>query len=664
MKIDTLKNTALHIAVESRRGDIVGKLVEQITKSTKKNPVDVLSIKNESGNDPLHLAASLGNIGMCECITGEYKQLLGKRNKKSETPLFLAVRHGKKDVFLWLYKEFENDTAAHECCGIESGGTVLHCAIEGGYFDLAFQIIQMDENPNLKGKHLMDYLDNGKSPLHLLAEKPTAFRSWIHLGLFKKIIYNCIFVEELIPETSHESPQHPKNHQTCINFFQKPWQMIKLPDQQSPSNFCSWLRSIKLIISKALLVIRLRIPGSSEIRKLKEKKEMHIRSCQIMERLLERAQSYQKPPEKSNIQVSQYIVHKATSKGCHSEHEYFRRGQGRSTPILIAASNGIVEMVEKTLQDIPVTIYDKDSTGKNIVLLAVENRQSHLYDFLLKSSHLRDNFGKDLALHAMDEHGNSALHLAAELKNYESWLIPSSSLLMHWEVKWYEYVKKSLRPNVPASPNESQKTPDQIFTEKHKKLLEKSKEWLNSTCNSCSFIAALIATVAFASSATVPGGVDQDTGKPIFQHHLAFRFFAISALVALCSSFISLLVFFDLLTSKCQYKDFSKNVPRNLFFGFTSLFISMAAMLICFISGHLLMLDNQLKYYAAVPVYAVTFLVITFISLQKFPSFLALVRAKFHNVPERIYKEDPLYGFHFSLCLSAKRTLCHGDGQT
>ena len=58
--------------------------------------------------------------------------------------------------------------------------------------DLAFQIIQMDENPELKGKHLMDYLDNEKSlPLHLLAEKPTAFRSGIHLGLFKKIIYNC-----------------------------------------------------------------------------------------------------------------------------------------------------------------------------------------------------------------------------------------------------------------------------------------------------------------------------------------------------------------------------------------------------------------------------------------------------------------------------------------
>ena len=132
MKIGKLKNTTLHIAVESRLEETVNQLV-QITKSTWEKPEDVLSIENERGNTPLHLAASLGNIEMCKCITGKYKQLLGKRNNESETPVFLAVRHGKKDAFLWLYKEFEDDTEAHECCGIETKGTVLHCAIEGGY---------------------------------------------------------------------------------------------------------------------------------------------------------------------------------------------------------------------------------------------------------------------------------------------------------------------------------------------------------------------------------------------------------------------------------------------------------------------------------------------------------------------------------------------------
>ena len=48
-------------------------------------------------------------------------------------------------------------------------------------------------------------------------------------------------------------------------------------------------------------------------------------------------------------------------------------------PMLAAARNGIVEMVEKTLQVFPMTILDRDQEDKNIVLLAVENRQSNMY---------------------------------------------------------------------------------------------------------------------------------------------------------------------------------------------------------------------------------------------------------------------------------------------
>lgn len=48
-------------------------------------------------------------------------------------------------------------------------------------------------------------------------------------------------------------------------------------------------------------------------------------------------------------------------------------------PMLVAARNGIVEMVEKILQVFPMTILDRDQEDKNIVLLAVENRQSNIY---------------------------------------------------------------------------------------------------------------------------------------------------------------------------------------------------------------------------------------------------------------------------------------------
>ena len=55
----------------------------------------------------------------------------------------------------------------------------------------------------------------------------------------------------------------------------------------------------------------------------------------------------------------------------------------RDTPILIAARNGIIEMVERILQVFPMAILDKDPEGNNIVLLSVKNRQTKLYELLV-----------------------------------------------------------------------------------------------------------------------------------------------------------------------------------------------------------------------------------------------------------------------------------------
>ena len=129
IKIGPSKNTALHIAVSSG-GEDVEKLVKLIAKNS--NPVDVLSIENRDRNNPLHLGASLGSISMCRCITGEYKELLGCRNRVSDTPLLRAVRYGRKDVFLSLY-DMCDTTSAHDYCHDMEGKKVLHLTIEGGH---------------------------------------------------------------------------------------------------------------------------------------------------------------------------------------------------------------------------------------------------------------------------------------------------------------------------------------------------------------------------------------------------------------------------------------------------------------------------------------------------------------------------------------------------
>lgn len=129
IEITKSRNTALHIAVSSGREDVVEKLVNSI-KSKNGNPMEVLSMQNVDGNNPLHLGASLGSISICTCITARHKQLLAVRNRVGDTPLLRAVRYGKKDLFLSLYGICEGDTA-QEYCRNPNGKSALHLAIEG-----------------------------------------------------------------------------------------------------------------------------------------------------------------------------------------------------------------------------------------------------------------------------------------------------------------------------------------------------------------------------------------------------------------------------------------------------------------------------------------------------------------------------------------------------
>ena len=102
------------------------------------------------------------------------------------------------------------------------------------------------------------------------------------------------------------------------------------------------------------------------------------------------------------------------------------------TPILLAARNGITEMVEYLLKKFPVVIADK-SEGKNIVLWAAKNRQTHVLQLLLKQ-----RFVKRKLIHEVDANENNALHLAAQIGKQKPWLIPGAALQMQWEIKWYE----------------------------------------------------------------------------------------------------------------------------------------------------------------------------------------------------------------------------------
>lgn len=142
--------------------------------------------------------------------------------------------------------------------------------------------------------------------------------------------------------------------------------------------------------------------------------------------------------------------------------------------------------------------------------------------------------------------------------------------------------------------NFEHRTAQEIFTETHKNLIKDAREWLISTSQSCSVVAALIATVAYTSATTVPGGNNQNTGFPIFESQRNFMVFAISSLIALCSSLTALGFFLSILTSRFRGSDFKSTLPKRLIWGTGFLFLSIVTNLVSFCSGHFYIIHHKL----------------------------------------------------------------------
>ncbi|GKV51861.1 hypothetical protein SLEP1_g58484 [Rubroshorea leprosula] len=786
-KITRSGDTALHVAVSNIKVDIVEELVSIIKQNGSTR--EALKVTNERGNTALHIAASVGNWRICNCIAEVDHSLIGVRNLDNETPLFVAALHGKKDAFLCLNAHLEsNPELRYSYSRNKDGQTILHCAISGYYFDLAFQIIHLYERlVNSEDK-------DGLSPLHILASKPTAFRSGCHLGWGRGIIYHGIFVDDLKVDFSPtnmskemQSMNYPDNYQTCIHFLKLLKRLVKLvfgssncmeKDEENPQgqqllplNYRTCFDFVKLVSKAMLIVFGL---GSRRIKKLEEKKKKHKWSVQVMNELLNRAsdvkhkdngisplspsevafegeaflkndhpqQQFMSSDNDQNQEQNGYkaleievegddekkegisemkeemsiliaakggttemvekiqklcgvVIHDMNSEKKNKvllaverrQPHVYQRSITKETPFLSAAKCGITEMVEKILEVCPVAIHDMNSEKRNMVLLAVESQQPHVYQrnimketpiliaarygitemvgrilevcptaiqdinsekkniALLAAENrqpqvlqllLQQNNMKESIFGAVDANGNSALHLAAILSDLKPWRIPGAALQMQWEIKWYKFVKNSMPSHLLGHYNKQGKTPKDIFSDTHSDLVEKGGKWLTSTSESCSVVAALIATVAFATSSAVPGGSRND-GKPNMESQPAFNVFAFSSITALCFSITALVMFLVILTSRYQERDFMTHLPKKLLFGLTSLFVSIASMLVSFCAGHFLILKENLKY-AAFPVYAVTCLPVTLFAAAQFPLYFDLARATLKKVPQRSYR--------------------------
>ncbi|XP_058115639.1 uncharacterized protein LOC131258372 isoform X4 [Magnolia sinica] len=614
-------DTALHIAVSDNKTDVVEKLVEIVKRNPETKLEDMVDGRKDT---PLHLAAAQGNIRMCRCMAQNNLNLIKARNKDGETPLFLAVLHGKASAFLYLHGigQLEPSDIIH--CKRNDGDTILHVAIVGGYYDLAYKIIQMFPL-------LVDYYNaKGNSCLHLLAKHPSSFRSGCNLGPIEQLIYYCMidplnFEVKTSKDLNFKSPIVPENYKTCIDFLKLLENTIRI----IVANLMPWSTRKKVTEENGPDATR-RCAGGSRawcIRKLK------IIDKEISDGKGEGTQMERNGHIKGKLPFPINYITFLKFLELVLELLLVIFGLGKQeTPILVAARMGVKEMVQTILKHIPVAIEDVNRDGKNVVLLAVENRQPHVYKFLL------DKYSyKERVFHKLDNDGNSALHLAATCGQNRPWRIHGAALQLQWEIKWYKFVKGSMIRHFFTHYNEKGHTPKEVFTKTHAELVNEGSAWLTITSQHCSVVAALIATVAFATAATVPGGVMENKGVPVFEGQLAFDIFAIASLVALCFSVTSLTLFLTILTSRYQEADFGNSLPWRLIIGLTSLFFSIASMLIAFCAGHFFVLKEQLKF-AAIPVYVATCIPISIFAIAQFPLYLDLLKSTFTPIPQRTYE--------------------------
>jgi len=201
----------------------------------------------------------------------------------------------------------------------------------------------------------------------------------------------------------------------------------------------------------------------------------------------------------------------------------------------------------------------------------------------------------------------------------------------------FQLVKNSMPANFYARYNNKGQTAKQVFINSHEVLVKEGRKWLSKTSDSCTLVAALVATVAFTTSTTIPGGANEETGVPVLNGTPGFKVYAVSSLVALCSSVTALVLFLSILTSRFQEKDVAMHLPKKLLLGMTSLWTSIASILVCFCAGHYFIIEDGMKS-SVYLIYGVTCLPVSFFVLVQLPLYLDLTLGIFRKVPQRVYK--------------------------
>lgn len=103
------------------------------------------------------------------------------------------------------------------------------------------------------------------------------------------------------------------------------------------------------------------------------------------------------------------------------------------TPLLIAASKGIQEIVSWTFKTYPQAIEHVNSTGQNILHVAVRYRQPKIFSMVRDD----DITAVERLAVTIDNNGYTILHHAADTSCYNGGTQPGAALQLQEELEWF-----------------------------------------------------------------------------------------------------------------------------------------------------------------------------------------------------------------------------------
>ena len=216
--------------------------------------------------------------------------------------------------------------------------------------------------------------------------------------------------------------------------------------------------------------------------------------------------------------------------------------------------------------------------------------------------------------------------------------------------KLWQHVRKVIPSHYVELPNDDGKTARELFKDNHERQLQNARTWIKETTQSCSTVAALVATVVFAAAYTVPGGSDAK-GKPNFINSPYFLAFTVSDVLSLASSLTSLVVFLSLLTSPFELQDFYISLPRKLILGFTFLFLAVITTMISFGATILILIQTESKLTTLLLSFAAFFPVLIF-AIMQFRLYVSFMGSTF-NILKKNGKALPSFlslAYHGGKC--------------